>query len=58
MFPDNAAASQRLAYLLLENGSAVAVNWAKEHVPTIVELWYPGQAGGTALADVLTALAG
>jgi beta-glucosidase len=31
----------------------VAVNWAREHVPAIVELWYPGQAGGTALADAL-----
>jgi beta-glucosidase len=39
--------------LVLLNGSAVAVNWAKEHVPGIVELWYPGQVGGTALADVL-----
>jgi beta-glucosidase len=39
--------------LVLLNGSAVAVNWAKDHVPAIVELWYPGQAGGTALADVL-----
>lgn len=39
--------------LVMLNGSAVAVNWAKEHVPAIVELWYPGQAGGTALADVL-----
>jgi len=39
--------------LVLMNGSAVAVNWAREHVPAIVELWYPGQAGGTALADVL-----
>ena len=39
--------------LVLMNGSSVAVNWAREHVPAIVELWYPGQAGGTALADVL-----
>jgi beta-glucosidase len=39
--------------LVMLNGSAVAVNWAKAHVPAIVELWYPGQAGGTALADVL-----
>jgi beta-glucosidase len=39
--------------LVLLNGSAVAVNWARDHVPAIVELWYPGQAGGTALADVL-----
>ncbi|MFH1927670.1 MAG: glycoside hydrolase family 3 C-terminal domain-containing protein, partial [Chloroflexota bacterium] len=39
--------------LVLVNGSAVAVNWAAEHVPAIVEAWYPGQAGGDAIADVL-----
>jgi beta-glucosidase len=39
--------------LVLMNGSAVAVNWAKDNVKSIVELWYPGQAGGTAIADVL-----
>jgi len=39
--------------VVLLNGSALAVNWAQEHVPAIVEAWYPGQAGGTAIADVL-----
>jgi len=39
--------------LVLLNGSALAVNWAAEHVPAIVETWYPGQAAGTAIADVL-----
>ena len=39
--------------LVLLNGSALAVNWASEHVPAIVEAWYPGQAGGTAISDVL-----
>jgi beta-glucosidase len=39
--------------LVLFNGSAVAVNWAKANVPAIVEAWYPGQAGGQAIADVL-----
>jgi beta-glucosidase len=39
--------------LVLLNGSALAVNWAQEHVPAIVEAWYPGQAGGAAIADVL-----
>jgi beta-glucosidase len=39
--------------LVLLNGSAVAVNWAKDNVPAIVDAWYPGQAGGTAIADVL-----
>jgi beta-glucosidase len=39
--------------LVLLNGSALAVNWAADHVPAIVEAWYPGQAGGEALAEVL-----
>ena len=39
--------------LVLLSGSALAVDWAKSHVPAIVEAWYPGQSGGTALADVL-----
>ncbi|HEX8942516.1 MAG TPA: glycoside hydrolase family 3 C-terminal domain-containing protein, partial [Gemmatimonadaceae bacterium] len=37
----------------LLNGSALAVNWAQDHVPAIIEAWYPGQAAGTAIADVL-----
>lgn len=39
--------------LVLMSGSAVAINWAQEHVPAIVEAWYGGQAAGGALADVL-----
>jgi beta-glucosidase len=39
--------------LVLLNGSALAVSWADEHVPSILEAWYPGQAAGTAIADVL-----
>ena len=39
--------------LVLLNGSALSVNWAQERVPAILEAWYPGQAGGTAIADVL-----
>jgi beta-glucosidase len=39
--------------LVLLNGSALAVNWAADNVPAVVEAWYPGQAAGTALADVL-----
>jgi beta-glucosidase len=39
--------------LVLLNGSALAVNWANDRVPAILEAWYPGQAGGSAIADVL-----
>ncbi len=39
--------------LVLLNGSALAVNWAVDNIPAIVEAWYPGQAGGEAIADVL-----
>lgn len=39
--------------LVLINGSALSVNWADEHLPAIVEAWYPGQSGGAAIAQVL-----
>ncbi|HEX3472999.1 MAG TPA: glycoside hydrolase family 3 C-terminal domain-containing protein [Silvibacterium sp.] len=39
--------------LVLTNGSALAVNWADEHVPAILEAWYPGENGGTAVAELL-----
>jgi len=39
--------------LVINNGSALAVSWAAENIPAIVDAWYPGQAGGAALADVL-----
>jgi beta-glucosidase len=39
--------------LVLLNGSALAINWADQYVPAIIEAWYPGEAGGDALADVI-----
>ncbi|CAG0937713.1 beta-glucosidase [Thermoflexales bacterium] len=42
--------------LVLINGSALAVTWAAEHVPAILEAWYPGQAGGTAIAEAIFGL--
>ncbi|HEX6892918.1 MAG TPA: glycoside hydrolase family 3 C-terminal domain-containing protein [Chryseolinea sp.] len=39
--------------VVLLNGSALAVNWESKNVPAILETWYPGQAAGQAIADVL-----
>lgn len=39
--------------LVLLNGSALAINWENDNIPAILEAWYPGQAGGTAIADIL-----
>lgn len=36
------------------SGSAVALNWAKDHAAAVMQAWYPGQAGGTAIARALT----
>jgi len=39
--------------LVLMNGSALSINWADQHIPAIVEAWYPGGDGGTAIAALL-----
>ena len=39
--------------LVLLAGSAFAVTWADEHIPAIVEAWYPGAEGGRAVAELL-----
>ncbi len=39
--------------LVLLSGSALAVNWADENIPAIVQAWYPGAQGGKAIASML-----
>jgi beta-glucosidase len=39
--------------LVLTNGSALFVNWANDRVRAILEAWYPGESGGTAVAEAL-----
>jgi beta-glucosidase len=40
--------------LVLANGSALAVNWANEHVNAILDSWYAGEEGGAAIAETLS----
>jgi beta-glucosidase len=39
--------------LVLMNAGPLAVTWANDHLPAILDAWYPGEAGGTAIAQVL-----
>jgi beta-glucosidase len=39
--------------LVLINGRPLDISWAAEHVPAILEAWYPGSQGGNGIADVL-----
>jgi len=40
--------------VVLTNGSALAVNWAKDHANAILDAFYPGEEGGTAVAQTLS----
>lgn len=39
--------------VVLVCGSPVTIHWIQENVPAVLMLWYPGEQGGNALADVL-----
>jgi len=42
--------------VVLMNGSALSVNWASEHADAILDAWYSGEEGGTAIAQTLAGL--
>jgi len=47
------AATGKPLIVVLQSGSAVALNWANEHADAILEAWYPGVEGGEAIARTL-----
>jgi beta-glucosidase len=48
------AATGKPLVVVLTNGSALAVNWANEHANAVLDAWYPGEEGGTAVAQTLS----
>jgi len=49
-----AKATGKPLVVVLMNGSALAVNWAEQNADAILEAWYPGEEGGTAIAQTLS----
>jgi beta-glucosidase len=47
------AATGKPLIVVLTNGSALAINWANDHAAAILDSWYSGEEGGTAVASVL-----
>jgi beta-glucosidase len=50
---EKVAATGKPVVLVLENGRPLTIGWAAEHIPAILEAWYPGEFGGQAVAEVL-----
>jgi beta-glucosidase len=48
------AATGKPLVVVLMNGSALGVNWAKGHANAILEAWYSGEEGGAAIAETLS----
>ena len=48
------AATGKPLVVVLMNGSALGVNWEKEHANAILEAWYSGEEGGAAIAETLS----
>ena len=48
------AATGKPLVVVLMNGSALSVNWIQQHANAVLEAWYSGEEGGTAIADTLS----
>jgi beta-glucosidase len=53
---ESLAATGKPLIVVLQSGSAVALNWVNEHAGAVLEAWYPGVEGGTAIARTLAGL--
>lgn len=51
---EGVAATGKPVVVVLMNGSALAVNWINEHANAVLEAWYSGEEGGTAIAETLS----
>jgi beta-glucosidase len=47
------AATGKPLVVVVMSGSAIALNWASQHANAILQAWYPGEEGGTAVAETL-----
>lgn len=47
------SATGKPVVLVLINGRPLDISWAAQHIPGILEAWYPGNQGGNGIADVL-----
>lgn len=47
------AATGKLVVVVLVGGSAVTMSGWLDNVPAVLDVWYPGEQGGSAVADVL-----
>ena len=51
---EQAKATGKPLVVVAMNGSTIDLSWAKENAAAIIEAWYPGQAGGLAVANVIS----
>ena len=50
---ERVVATGKPVVLVLMNGRPLSIGWAAEHVPAILEAWWPGAEGGHAVTDLL-----